>query len=216
MYVEREEEKKKPKYKLTGDAKEALRDYYDAVHTLCEAQENFARSTQVLEEKIEDKSVFLDIIQQVQLPAVQVQVRTVEELEKLEGKMYRDLTLLCHLPNFRRIHHNASEQTRTMAAYIYFVLHEQITGLRPSQTGCATKFRCGMMPFKRLITGKRQPGRPGRSSRGERRIQQEARRSCRNGRSHPRQAKKESDQASSRGETCIQRQRQKRSEEKNK
>ena len=40
------------------------------VHTLCEAQENFARSTQVLEEKIEDKCIFLDIIQQVQLPAV--------------------------------------------------------------------------------------------------------------------------------------------------
>ena len=164
VHVEREEEKKKPKYKLTGDATEALRDYYDAVHTLCEAQENFARSTQVLEEKIEDKSVFLDIIQQVQLPAVQVQVRMVEELEKLEGKTYRDLTLLCHLPNFRRIHHNASEQTRTMAAYIYFVQHEQITSLRPSQTGCATEFRCGTMPFKRLITGKRQPGGPGRSS----------------------------------------------------
>ena len=75
VYVEREEEKKKPKHKLTGDTKEALRDYYDAVHTLCEAQTNFAKSTQVLEEKIEDKSVFLDIIQQVQLPAVQVQVK---------------------------------------------------------------------------------------------------------------------------------------------
>ena len=37
VYVEREEEKKRPKYKLTGDAKEALRDYYDTVHTLCEA-----------------------------------------------------------------------------------------------------------------------------------------------------------------------------------
>ena len=134
------------------------------VHTLCEAQENFARSTQVLEEKIEDKSIFLDIIQQVQLPAVQVQVRTVEELEKLEGKTYRELTLLCHLPNFRRIYHNATEQTRTMVAYIYFVLYEQITGLRPSQTGCAVEFRCGMTPFKRLITGKRQPSRPGRSS----------------------------------------------------
>ena len=157
VFVEREEEKKKPKYKLTGDAEEALRDYYNVVHTLCEAQENFTRSTQVLEEKIEDKSIFLDIIQQVQIPAVQVQVRTVEELEKLEGKTYRDLTLLCHLPNFKSIYHNASEQTRMMAACIYFVLHEQITSLRPSQTGCATEFRCGMTPFKRLITGKRHP-----------------------------------------------------------
>ena len=164
LYVETEEEIEKPKYKLTGDAREALQEYYDAVHLLCEAQTNFARSTQVLEQKIEDKSVFLSIIQQVQLPAVQVQVRTVEEMEKLEGKMYRELILSHHLLNFRVIHPIATEQTRMMAAYIYFVLHEQITGLKPSQTGCATKFRCQTTPFKRLITGKKQPGGPDRSS----------------------------------------------------
>ena len=55
-------------------------------------------------------------------------------------------------------------QTRMMAAYMYFVLHEQITALRPSQTGSAADFRCGATPFKRLITGKKQPGRPGRLS----------------------------------------------------
>ena len=162
-HIEQEEVGKPPQYRFTGEAKEALKDYYDAVHTLSQAQANFASSTQVLEKKITDKSVFLDIIRQTQLPAVQVSVRTIEELEKLEGKMYRELTLLCHLPNFRRIFPNATEQMRTMAAFMYFVLPEQITGLRPSQTGCAAKFRCGATPFKRLITGKRQPGGPGRS-----------------------------------------------------
>ena len=44
-YVETEEEKQKPRYVLTGDAKVALTDYYDAVYTLCEAQQNFAKST---------------------------------------------------------------------------------------------------------------------------------------------------------------------------
>ena len=131
---------------------------------LCEAQQNFAKSTQVLEKKIEDKSVFLDIIKQVQLPSVKMEIRTMEEMERMEGKTYRELTLMCHLPNFKRINPNAKEQTRTMAAYIYCVLYEQITGIRASQTGCATDFRCPMMPFKRLITGKRQPGGPGRSS----------------------------------------------------
>ena len=43
MYVETEEEKQKPRYVLTGDTKVALTDYYDAVHTLCEAQQNFAK-----------------------------------------------------------------------------------------------------------------------------------------------------------------------------
>ena len=164
MYVETEEEKEKPKYVFTHDAKLALTDYYDAVHTLCKAQQNFARSTQVLERKIEDKSIFVDIIQQVQLPSVQVHVRTVEEMEKMEGKTYRELTLMCHLPNFRKIYPNTTDQTRTMAAYIYFVLYEQITSTRASQTGCTTDFRCHMMPFKRLVTGKKQLGRPGRSS----------------------------------------------------
>ena len=163
-YVETEEEKEKPKYVFTRDAKLALTDYYNAVHTLYEAQQNFARSTQVLEKKIEDKSIFLDIIQQVQLPSVQVQVRTVEEMEKMEGKTYRELTLMCHLPNFKRIYPNATEQTRKMAMYIYFILYEQITGTRASQTGCATDFRCQTMPFKRLVTRKKQPSRPGRSS----------------------------------------------------
>ena len=67
---------------LTDDAKVALTDYYDAVHTLCEAQQNFAKSTQVLEKKIADKSIFLDIIKQVQLPSVKVEIRTVEEMER--------------------------------------------------------------------------------------------------------------------------------------
>ena len=163
IYIEKEDVGKPPQYRFTGKAKEALKDYYDVVHTLSQAQANFASSTKVLEKKITDKSVFLDIIRQMQIPAIQVSVRTVEELEKLEGKTYRGLTLLCHLPNFRRISHNATEQMRTMAAFIYFVLHEQITALRPSQTGCAAEFRCGVTPFKRLITGKRQPGGPGRS-----------------------------------------------------
>ena len=47
MYVETEEEKQKPRYVLTDDTKVALTDYYDAVHTLCKAQQNFAKSTQV-------------------------------------------------------------------------------------------------------------------------------------------------------------------------
>ena len=44
-YIETEEEKQKPRYVLTGNAKVAMTDYYDAVHTLCEAQQNGRCST---------------------------------------------------------------------------------------------------------------------------------------------------------------------------
>ena len=98
------------------------------------------------------------------MPAVQVSVRTIEEEEQLKNMTYREVTLHTHLPNFKRLHPNANEQTRTLAAFMYFVLYEQITGLQASQTGCATKFRCQTTPFKRLVTGKKQPGGPGRAS----------------------------------------------------
>ena len=92
-----------------------------------------------MESKLENKAVFLDIIKQVQLPVVQVSVRTVEEIEALEGKTYRDLTLSQHLPDYRKIYPNAPEQTRTMAAFMYYILFEAITGLQKSQTGCAAE-----------------------------------------------------------------------------
>ena len=164
LYVETEEEFKKPRFRLTGEAKEALRNYYDAAHELCVAQADFAKATQELEKKIEDKTVFLSIIQQVRLPSVQIHVRTVEEIEQLEGKTYRELTMSQHLPDTKKIYSNATDQTRTMAAFMYFVLYEQITGLKASQTGCSRDFKCQGTPFKRLVTRKRQPGSPGRSS----------------------------------------------------
>ena len=164
LYVETEEEFEKPKFNLTGEAKEALRNYYDAAHELCVAQADFAKATQKLESKIEDKTVFLSIIQQVRLPSVQIHVRTVEEIEQLEGKTYRELTMSHDLSNAKKIYSNATDQTRTMAAFMYFVLYEQITGLKASQTGCSRDFKCQGTPFKRLVTGKKQPGGPGRSS----------------------------------------------------
>ena len=163
LYVEIDDSPEKPKIRLKDEAKEALKDYYNAVHTLSKAQTNFMRSTQVLEEKLENKELFLYIIKQMQLPAVQVLVQTVGEIESMECKMYRELTLEQHLPDYKRIYLNATEQSRTMVVFIYYVLYEQITGLQKSQTGCATEFRCQTTPFKRLITGKKQPGGPGRS-----------------------------------------------------
>ena len=162
LYIETEEEFEKPKFRLTSEVKEALKNYYDAAHELCAAQTGFAKATQELESKVQDKTVFLSIIQQVRLPSVQIHVRTVEEIEQLEGKTYRELTMSQHLPD-AKIYSNATDQTRTMAAFMYFVLYEQITGLKASQTGCSRDFQCQGTLFKRLVTGKKQPGGPGRS-----------------------------------------------------
>ena len=44
LYVEQEDELEKPRYNLKGNAKEVLRDYYNVVHTLCEAQKNLVQA----------------------------------------------------------------------------------------------------------------------------------------------------------------------------
>ena len=42
-------------------------------------------------------------------------------------------------------------------------LYVQDHRLKALQTGCSRDFQCQGTPFKRLVTGKKQPGGPGRS-----------------------------------------------------
>ena len=115
-----------------------------------------------MEEAVKDGNIFLDIIRQVQLPAVQVMVRTRSEEEALQGKTYQELSLTQHLPNHKKLHLSATDATRTMATFMYYALYKQLTGKAKSQQGCSEEFCCKMTPFKHLVTGKKQPGGPGR------------------------------------------------------
>ena len=115
-----------------------------------------------MEEAVKDGNIFLDIIRQVQLPAVQVMVRTRSEEEALQGKTYQELSLTQHLPNYKKLHPSVTDATRTMAAFMYYALYKKLTGKAKSQQGCSDKFGCKTTPFKHPVTGKKQPGRPGR------------------------------------------------------
>ena len=120
-----------------------------------------------MEEAINDENIFLDIIRQVQLPAVQVMVRTRSKEEALQGKMFQELSLTQHLPNHKKLHPSATDATRTMAAFMYYALHKQLTGKARSQQACSEDFGCKTTSFKYLVTGKKEPGGPGRGK-GER------------------------------------------------
>ena len=60
----------------------------------------------------------------------------------------------------------AANTIRTMAAFMYYALYKQLTGKAKSQQSCSDEFGCKTTPFKCLVTGKRQPGRPGRKGTG--------------------------------------------------
>ena len=111
---------------------------------------------------VEDDNIFLDIIRQVQLPAVQVMVRMRSKEEILQGKMYQELSLTQQLPNHQKLQPSVTDVTRTMATFMYYALYKQLTGKAKSLQGCSEELGCKTTPFKRLVRGKKQPGRPGR------------------------------------------------------
>ena len=90
-----------------------------------------------MEAAVNDENIFLDIIRQVQLPAVQMMVRTRSEEKALHGKTYQELSLTQHLPNYKTLHASATDATRTMAAFMYYALYKQLTGKAKSQQGCS-------------------------------------------------------------------------------
>ena len=79
VYVEKVDlEIEKKKYQVSDKEKKAIKQYYQSVTELYEAQTAFMQSIRELEEEITGKEIFLDIIKQVQLLAVQVNIRTRE------------------------------------------------------------------------------------------------------------------------------------------
>ena len=122
------------------------------------------KKTQEMQVAVNDENIFLDIIRQVQLPAVQVMVKMRREEEALQGKTYQELSLIQHLPNYQKLPPSVTDATRTMATFMYYCtfMYKQLTGKAKSQQGCSEKFGCKMTPFKHLVTEKKQPGGPGR------------------------------------------------------
>ena len=203
MYIETEEEKKKPKYVLTGDTKAALTDYCNAVHTLCEAQQNFAKSTQVLEKKITDKDVFLGTIA-IRKSGDQNSRRNGEaggqDLQTADAdvpptKLQKDQPQ-CQRTNQNDGHIHVLRPVRTDH------WHKSITdrlchGLQsPNDAIQETDNREETARQTRQV------------ERGKRRIKQKPGRCCRNGRCYTGQKNKEGNQISNSNESDTQRQRQ--------
>ena len=163
VYVSKEDDtiQKKP-VAVSQEARKSISEYYQEAKDLCDAQSVFMQKTRKMQGLLKDKNSFLDIIRQVQLPAVQVMVRTRSEEEALQGKTYQELSLAQHLPNYKKLQLSVTDQTRTMATFIYFVLYKQLTGKAKSQQGCSEEIKCKTTPFKCSVTRNKQPDRPGR------------------------------------------------------
>ena len=93
LYVSKEDETitKKPVV-VSQDTKKCISEYYKAAQDLKKSQAVFMQKMREMEAAINDENIFLDIIRQVQLPAVQVMVRKRSEEEALQARCTRS----CH------------------------------------------------------------------------------------------------------------------------
>ena len=89
-------------------------------------------------------------------------VITRSEEKAVQGKTYQELSLNQHPPNYQKLPSSVTDGTRTMVTFMYYALYKQLTGKAKSQQGCSEEFGCKTTPFKHLVTGKKQPGGPGR------------------------------------------------------
>ena len=136
----------------------ALDDYYDAARDLCDSQAAYMIALEKLSKTLDNPDRLLAIINHVQLPAVQVTVTTREQDKKQAGVSGEEMVILEHLPEAENWKVGRKPSERMMAAWLYFILHKQVTGSTAGQDKCADKFGCSVTQFKRMVTGKWQEG----------------------------------------------------------
>ena len=83
---------------------------------------------------------------------------TREQDKRQAGVSGEEMVILEHLPEAENWKVGRVHSERLMAAWLYFVLHKQVTGSTAGQDKCADKFGCSVTQFKRMITGKWQEG----------------------------------------------------------
>ena len=166
LEVSKEEEgitrKRFTESKKASAAQRALDDYYDTARNLCDSQAAYMVALEKLSKQLNDPDRLLAIINHVQLPAVQVTVTTREQDKKQAGVSGEQMVILEHLPEAEGWKVGRPHSERMMAAWLYFILHKQVTGSTAVQDKCADKFGCSVTQFKRMVTGKWQEGGKGK------------------------------------------------------
>ena len=152
LEVSKEEEeitrKRFTESKKASATQKVLDEYYDTANELCEAQAKYMVSLEKLSKMLDNPDRLLAIINHVQLPAVQVTVTTREQDKKQAGVSGKEMVILEHLPEAEHWKVGRTHSERMMAAWLYFVLHKQVTGSTVGQDRCADKFGCSVTQFK--------------------------------------------------------------------
>ena len=148
--------------KKASATQKALDEYYGAARDLCDSQAAYMIAVEKLSKTLDDPDRLLSIINHVQLPAVQVTVTTREQDKKQAGVSGEEMVILEHLPKAENWKVGRKPSERMMAAWLYFILHKQVTGSTAGQDKCADKFGCSVTQFKRMVTGKWQEGGKGK------------------------------------------------------
>ena len=143
--------------------KQVIKEYFDIAKDLCRTQQYYMAKVDKMYKAIKDPKLFLSIINHVQLPAVQVHVYTDAQEKQAGGSLTMEQCIIqSHLPEAQELPVGCKARARRVAGMMHFFLYKQVTGRTAGQQKCAEKFKCGLTPFKHIITGKWQEGSKGK------------------------------------------------------
>ena len=100
-------------------------------------------------------NTYMRIVREQQIPNVNVVIKVAQAVP--DQPTYSNMITQYHLPTLSKVA-NKTEETRQMAAFIYFMLYNMIMCERISQINCATLFKVQYSSFRRTVSGRRQSG----------------------------------------------------------
>ena len=143
-----------PQFLKLKEAKEALSGYYEVVEDLTNNHASYMEKLWQLQGQCTDQNIFLDVTNQVYIPAVQVTVTSRHQEETAEGKTFQQLAASRHTPNPEKLPTSCLGSTRTLAALVYFILFRQVSGEPATVAECTRDFKCDATMLEQLTTGK--------------------------------------------------------------
>ena len=135
-------------------AKDTLSAYYEAAEDLANDHGSYMEKMWQLQMQCSNQNTFLNVMNHVYIPYIQVTVMSRHQEETAEGRTFQQLATSRHTPNHEKLLASCSGSTRTLAALAHFILFRQVSGQPTPVADCARDFKCDTTMLEQLTTGK--------------------------------------------------------------